>query len=293
MRTLHGRLLELVRELDGLGSEPTLAALGQAMQRVSLTPEDVAAYVQPTPRGYNRVPVVVREAYDLLVMTWLPGQASVPHDHSGSICAMRVVQGEAVEGCYDLATDGYVDLQYETAVRPGEVLAGQDAGVHSVRNASPIGELLVTVHAYAPPLRDVRQFRPRPVPAGQDPRWGPKRTPTVVIVGGGFSGTMAAAQTLRRVREAGLTARVILVERRGAVGEGVAYGTRESAHLLNVPAGRMSAWPDRPDDFVLWATRRYGEVRHGDFLPRQWYGEYVRESLLTTAAEASGSAKLE
>ena len=56
-----------------------------------------------------------REAYDLLVMTWLPDQASVPHDHSGSICAMQVVQGEAVEGCYQVAPDGYVDGRYLAA----------------------------------------------------------------------------------------------------------------------------------------------------------------------------------
>ncbi len=33
-------------------------------------------------------------------------------------------------------------------------------------------------------------------------------------------------------------------------------------------------------------------MRPTDFLPRQWYGEYVRESLLTTAEEAGESAKL-
>ena len=33
MRSLNGRLLDLVRELDGLGKEPTLAALGHALQR--------------------------------------------------------------------------------------------------------------------------------------------------------------------------------------------------------------------------------------------------------------------
>jgi uncharacterized NAD(P)/FAD-binding protein YdhS/predicted metal-dependent enzyme (double-stranded beta helix superfamily) len=292
MRTLNDRLRELVRELDGLGSEPTLAALAHAMQRVKLTSEDVAPYVQPKPQSYNRVPVVVREAYDLLVMTWLPGQGSVPHDHSGSICTMRVVQGEATEGCYHVAPDGYVDLQYETAVRCGEVIAGHDSGVHTLRNSSPTGEVLVTVHVYAPPLRDFRQFKPRPEPTVAGRRRGPKRTPTVVIVGGGFSGTMAAAQTLRRASEAGLTAKVVLVERRGAIGEGLAYSTRESAHLLNVPAGKMSAWPDRPDDFVQWASRRFGEVRPTDFLPRQWYGEYVRETLLNTSDEASESARL-
>ncbi len=33
-------------------------------------------------------------------------------------------------------------------------------------------------------------------------------------------------------------------------------------------------------------------MRPTDFLPRQWYGEYVRQSLLTTAEEAGDSAKL-
>ncbi len=292
MQTLNGRLLDLVRELDCLGKEPTLAALGQAMQRANLTSADVAAYILPNPRNYNRAPVVVRDAYDLLVMTWLPGQASVPHDHSGSICAMQVVQGEATEGCYQVAPDGYVDLQYETAVHCGQVLAGQDAGVHTVRNSSAVGEMLVTVHVYSPPLRDIRQFRPRPVSKVERRRRGSSRQSTVVIVGGGFSGTMTAAQTLRQAHKTGLSVKVILIERRGAIGEGLAYSTRETAHLLNVPAGRMSAWPDRPDDFVQWATQRYGEVRPTDFLPRQWYGEYVRESLLSTADEVGDSAKL-
>jgi len=292
MRKLNGSLLDLVDELDRLGKDPTLAAVGRAMQGVQLTAADVASYVQPTARNYNRVSVVVREAYELLVMTWLPGQASVPHDHSGSICAMQVVQGEAVEGYYQVDPDGYVDLQYEKALGCGEVLAGHDAGVHAVRNASRTGELLVTVHVYAPPLRDIRQFRPRPEFRSEVADRHARRTPTVVIVGGGFSGSMAAAQILRGARQAVPAVNVVLVERRGAVGEGLAYSTRESAHLLNVPAGRMSAWPDRPDDFFQWASRHGGDVRPTDFLPRQSYGEYVRESLLSAAQSAGDAAKL-
>jgi hypothetical protein len=270
MRSPDGRLLELMRELDGLGKEPTLAALGHFMRGVPLTAADVAAYVRPTPRSYNRVPVVVRDAYDLLVMTWVPGQASAPHDHSSSVCAMRVVQGEAVDGCYRLAPDGYVDLRYETAVPKGAVLAGQDSGVHTIRNPSTTAEWLVTVHVYSPPLRDIRMFRSRPETSGEDRRWVRDRTPTIVVVGGGFSGTMTAAQTLRQASRVGRAVKVVLVERRGAIGERVAYSTREPVHLLNVPAGRMRAWPDRPDDFVRWASRRHGEVRPTAFLPRQW-----------------------
>ena len=96
----------------------------------------------------------------------------------------------------------------------------------------------------------------------------------VAVVGGGFSGTMAAAQLAGR----GLS--VVLIEGGGREGRGVAYSTREAVHLLNVPAARMSAWPDRPDDFVNCGYDA------GAFAPRRDYGIYLR-SILDNAV-ASG-----
>lgn len=164
MQTLQGHLLDLVHKLDAVGPESSLAALARAMETTRLTPADVAGFVLPNPRTYHPASVALRDQYELLVMTWLPGQASVPHDHTGSICVMQVVEGTAVEGCYRTAPDGYVDLEYETTVRAGEVTSGQDAGVHTVRNPSA-SQVLVTVHVYAPPLKDFRKFVPRPAAA--------------------------------------------------------------------------------------------------------------------------------
>jgi uncharacterized NAD(P)/FAD-binding protein YdhS len=291
MHALSVRLLELVQKLDSLGPCPSLAALEQAMKASQLTLADVAPFVQPNPQSYNRSAVVVREHYDLLVMTWLPGQASVPHDHGRSVCVLRVIQGKAAEVCYRVAADGFVDPEYEEQVRAGEVRACQDAGIHTVRNPSSTGETLVTVHVYAPRLRNFRQFVLRPEQRGSRIQAMQDCIPTVVIAGGGFSGSMTAAHILRRARKSGFPIHVALVEPRGAIGEGVAYSSREPAHLLNVPAGRMSAWPDRPDDFVDWALRRYGNTLPTDFLPRQWYGEYIRDSLLACAAEAGKWSK--
>jgi uncharacterized NAD(P)/FAD-binding protein YdhS len=292
MDSLHGRLLDLVQKLEALGPRPSLVRIAQAVESCRLSSADVAPFVHNNRQHYNRAPVVIREDFELLVMTWLPGQASVPHDHTGSICAMQVVEGEAAEACYRVAADGYVDLEYETTVRSGEVTSGQDSGVHTVRNASQTGELLVTVHVYAPPLKDFRRFVPRPKPLHDARQAIEDEEPTIVVVGGGFSGSITAAQILRGAGRAGARLRVAVLERRGAIGEGLAYGTREPSHLLNVPAGRMSAWPEQPDDFVRWATRRHGSVAPTDFLPRQWYGEYVRETLLAASSDVRESAEL-
>ncbi len=291
MQHAEARLLKLVRKLDALGSSPALVDLAEAMHSTRLSRADVEQFVRPTVHSYNRATVVAREHYELLVMTWLPGQASSPHDHAGSICVMQVVAGAATEAAYRVSGDGYVDLDHEAAVRAGDVTSGQDAGVHSVRNASTSGELLVTVHIYSPPLRDFRRFVPRPA-ALAGPTADDERPPTILVVGGGASGSMTAAQLLRRARSSRTGLRVILVERRGAVGEGLAYATRDPVHLLNVPAGRMSVWPDEPEHFLRWVSSRYGVVHPQDFLPRQWYGEYVRETLLDTAKAAADSSEL-
>ncbi len=75
---------------------------------------------------------------------------------------MQVLQGEASEGCWRVGPDGFADLEYEATVGRGEMTAWQDAGLHTVRNPSQGGTTLITVHVYAPPLKDFRRFVPRP-----------------------------------------------------------------------------------------------------------------------------------
>jgi uncharacterized NAD(P)/FAD-binding protein YdhS len=93
------------------------------------------------------------------------------------------------------------------------------------------------------------------------------------VIGGGFSGTMAAVQLLRQGAQS-----VVLVEARGRVASGVAYSTNEPFHLLNVPAKSMSAFPDQPAHFAEWLQRNHG-LGPDEFAPRRLFRAYLHQVL--------------
>ena len=89
----------------------------------------------------------------------------------------------------------------------------------------------------------------------------------VVIVGGGVSGVTVAIHMLRRGNP---ELRIDLVERSPWLGLGIAYRVDNAVFRLNVPAGKMSLDPGRPDDFTAWAG-----AESAQFLPRATFGAYV------------------
>ncbi|MBV9354463.1 MAG: FAD/NAD(P)-binding protein, partial [Chloroflexi bacterium] len=118
--------------------------------------------------------------------------------------------------------------------------------------------------------------------------------PTVAIVGGGASGTLAALQLLR---QAARPLQVVLCDRGPRESVGAAFSTRDPLHLLNVRAGAMSAFPDAPQDFVAWLAehREPGEsqVEAGQFVARRRYGAYLRDRLRQAASGARPGVTLE
>ncbi|MGR4863339.1 FAD/NAD(P)-binding protein [Caulobacter sp. LARHSG274] len=113
-----------------------------------------------------------------------------------------------------------------------------------------------------------------------------KAPPVVAVIGAGFSGVMTALHLLRQ----GRPIKVVLIERRSPIGLGAAYATDDPAHRLNVRAGNMSAWPDRPDDFVAWLKDRGLDIGPGGFATRGDYGRYLQGMLsgLAESPEAAG-----
>ncbi|GAA3300299.1 FAD/NAD(P)-binding protein [Dactylosporangium vinaceum] len=106
----------------------------------------------------------------------------------------------------------------------------------------------------------------------------------VAIVGGGAAGALTLAHLAHL---AGGRLRIALIDHGpGDFGSGTAYRTNDRAHLLNVRAAAMSAWPDRPGHFTDWLTAHgHDQVTGEDFVPRAAFGAY----LAALTREAAGA----
>src|SRR3954454_17633790 len=105
----------------------------------------------------------------------------------------------------------------------------------------------------------------------------------VAIVGGGFSGTIVAAQLAHRGIDS------VLIDGSGRMGRGVAYSTTEPAHLLNLRAEAMSAWSGEPDHFAKLFEAEGGDRR--GFAERRLFGRYL--GAILDEAVASGHTKVD
>jgi uncharacterized NAD(P)/FAD-binding protein YdhS len=98
----------------------------------------------------------------------------------------------------------------------------------------------------------------------------------VVIVGAGFSAISLLANLLPQLSG---QAAIAVVSDDSGFGRGTAYRTELHLHRLNVPAGRMSAFPSKPNDFLEWLQRRGRDANAASFVSRHDYGLYMRDTL--------------
>lgn len=141
----------------------------------------------------------------------------------------------------------------------------------------------------------VRDVRSQPIAYN---RWmtaiDPSRVFDLAIVGGGASGVLVAIQLLRRAPQ-GL--RIVLIEPRPGLAQGVAYATGYPEHLLNVPAAKMSGFPEQPEDFLDYLCEHdacpaldRAALAHA-YVARHHYAAYLQQRL--RQAQADSHARLE
>ena len=211
------------------------------------------------------------------------GRAHAADSHGCRNSDRRAIRKPGGEG------NAYEDGRPPSYRRRGvKLLDGRSPGVERSRLHKPIAWDARPTGARGPGSPD----RPEGRNGGELPMAGT----AIAIVGAGFSGTLLSLHLLRRCPP---TTRIILIERNRQFGRGQAYSAPNPSHLLNVPAGRMSAFHDQPTDFLDWLQAQPAETLKdvvpaaGTFVPRELFGEYVRSLLNEEIRRAEPRDRLE
>ncbi|MEL6348365.1 MAG: cysteine dioxygenase family protein [Myxococcota bacterium] len=135
-----------------LAAKPTiqLGCLVELAGSIALTDAQIDALTRPDPsKPYGRRVLMATDRLEVMVATWTPGVYCAPHDHGGSVGAVRILRGAADHHIWSLETDPKrrLALRHRHVAEQGEILACGPDTIHSMASAGP-NQPMVTLHLY-------------------------------------------------------------------------------------------------------------------------------------------------
>ena len=119
----------------------------------------------------------------------------------------------------------------------------------------------------------------------------------IVVIGGGFTGVAFVIHAIRAC-PAGVDLDFTIVEPSAELGRGIAYGTSDPLHRINVPSDRMSLFAGDSTHATRW-LQAHDAIDAGSsdgqgsyYVSRARYGEYVAATLSEVVAEAASHVRV-
>ena len=150
-------LSDLIAKLKTMDEGAGLQQRMDIIRQLPIDARDVWQHVVIDRRNYHREIIETNDEFQLLIITWLPGQKSPIHNHRGSQCIVRVLSGSATETVYEPRKDGTFSRK-ASIYEQGITIGGEDSDVHTIENLPIAEKPLVTIHAYFPPLKRMDRF---------------------------------------------------------------------------------------------------------------------------------------
>ncbi|ODT99039.1 MAG: hypothetical protein ABS79_05015 [Planctomycetes bacterium SCN 63-9] len=154
----RGQILDMFRRWDARPDAVPLAEIVDSLKLLDLDRAELAEAVGFDERIYRRVSIHRRPHYEALVLCWKSGQRSPIHNHEGSSCAVRVVEGQATETRYAMTPCNLLVPMRSESFLPGSVIGCRGCCVHQMANWEAADRDLITLHVYSPPPRCWRYF---------------------------------------------------------------------------------------------------------------------------------------
>lgn len=153
-----GTLKRLLDSLDQAGGPVPPPGLFAALERYKPNRDELAKYQAFSRGGYRRNLIHTGPGYQAWLLCWKRGQFSPIHDHTGSACGVRIIQGVATETVFRKRRDGRL-VRGPTRTQPaGSVIASIDADIHVMGCMADAAEDLVSLHIYSPALTGMKFY---------------------------------------------------------------------------------------------------------------------------------------
>ena len=149
-------LVCLIRQLERCGRPLSPRELVRSVTRIELTRWDLQRFVRFADNACQDQPIHACDHFEIRCLCWESGQRSSIHDHRGSRCCVRVVDGVLTNRDFECRSDGRLHVVRRCELPAGGLLARQDDEIHQAANEQPPGHNLVTLHVYSPPLTSER-----------------------------------------------------------------------------------------------------------------------------------------
>lgn len=149
---LSAPLASLFNDLDQFNERIPLDDLIRRVSGAEIEFEDIQPFAQFGLARYRRNHLHTGPCYQALILCWRGGQRSPIHDHTGSSCCVRVLEGVMTETIFERKRNGMIYAARSTDQAAGTTVGSQDADIHQVSNLQDDGGPLITLHIYSPAL---------------------------------------------------------------------------------------------------------------------------------------------
>jgi len=150
-----GKLIEALASYD---RQIPIEELRAHMQSSVVDVKDVEPYMRFSDERYARNTIFRNEFFEMLCLCWKSGQRSPIHDHKGSNCCVRVLQGTITATDFELVPSGYIKALRSAELPPHTVTGLESADIHQMSNLQLAGLNVATLHVYTYPQATINVY---------------------------------------------------------------------------------------------------------------------------------------
>jgi cysteine dioxygenase len=149
---------KLIETLTTYRTQIPIEELRRHMELTPVVLEDIQPYLHFSDEKYARNPIFRNEVFEMLCLCWKSGQRSPIHDHKGSNCCVRILEGTITATDFEVVPSGYIKAIRSTDLRPYTVTGLESADIHQMSNLQTEGRNVATLHVYTYPQATINVY---------------------------------------------------------------------------------------------------------------------------------------